>query len=319
MAGETLLGSAQALDASVNTIISEFRLLQDEQTVMQSVSKKIPLKAGSGPTVYIDNYSRVNAYSVPDGADVANAQQLADAQTTGSPGEVAVQVVLAGSTIRRTADRSILANTATIMDRALKLKVEQDGTAQLVNFTPIVGAAGTVISPGHLAAAVARVQIGDSRSNPEPYDDLNTVLHPFHMLVLGGRIVPYTDVPTGTNVYGVNTGAHVGVTVGMGSSTGSLSDDIIRRGPRAIAQLQGVPIWLTANISVDANDDGSGAVFDRSGLNYCEEVGPQMEKDYDPSMRGAVELTEWNSYVWFTYRASNSGCECLFDASTPTS
>ena len=319
MAGETLLGSSQALDQSVNTIIKEFRLLQDEKTVFEQISRNIPLGPGEGPTVYLNNYSRVLALGVSDGQDVVNAQQLADAQTSGSPSEVAAQVVLSGATIRRTADRSIHANTSKILDRAVKLKREQDAAAQLPSFVPIVGSAGTVISPGGVAAAVARVEIGDSRANPEPYDDINIVLHPFHMLVLGGRIVPYTDVPTGTNVYGVNTGAHLGVTVGLGSSAGSLSDQIIRKGPRAIAQLQGHPIWLSANIAIDASDDGSGAVFDRTGLNFCNEVAPTMVEDRDPSMRGAVELTEWTSYTWFLYRSSNSGCELLYDASTPTS
>ena len=319
----TLLGSTQQLDQSVNTIIDkEFRLLQDAKQVMRQVSHDVPLKPGQGPTVYIDNYSRVTAVAVADGADVANAQELADAQTTGSPGHVAVQTLVAGSTIRRSADRSVLANTATIMNRALKLKIEQDGTAQLSSFVPIVGAAGTVISPGIVAAAVARNEIGDSRANPEPYDDLNIVLPPYMMLVLAGRIVPYTDVPTGTNVYGVNTGAHLGVTLGVAGGNaqpGSLTDQIVRKGPRAIAHYQGWPIWLTANIAIDGSDDGSGAVFDRSGVNFCEEVAPKMETDMDPSMLGAIEKTAWSAYTWFLYRSSNSGCEILVDASTPTS
>jgi hypothetical protein len=316
---DTILGATQALDQSVNTIISEFRLLQDEKPVMQRVARRVPLGRNKGPSVYIDNYSRVTAYDVPDAADVANAQALADAQTTGTPSEVAAQVILAGRTVRQTADTSIMANTAKILNRAIQLKMEQDATAQLPSFTGIVGAAGTVISPGHAAAAVSRVQIGNDRTNPEPYDDINMVLHPYHMLVLGGRIVPYTDVPTGTNAYGVNTGAHLGVTVGLGSSSGSLSDEIMRKGPRAIAQLQGVPIWLTANIAVDSSDDGSGAVFDRTGLNFCPEVEPDIVEDRDPSLRGAVELTAWASYDWFLYRSGNSGIEMLFDASTPTS
>ena len=318
----TLLGSAQALDNSVNTIISEHRLLQDEKEVMRKISRTIPLKPGTGPTVYINNYSRLQAYAVADGQDVANAQALADAQTTGTPSQVAVQVVIAGSTIRRGADREIHANTARMMDAALKLKVEQDGTGQLPNFVGIVGAAGTVISPGIVAAAVGRAQLGDSRANPEPYHDLNLALHPYQMLVLGGRIVPYTDVPTGTNVYGVNTGAHLGVTLAGAGGTGgpgSLSDDIVRKGPRAIAQIQGVPIWLTANIAVDSEDDGSGAVFDRTGLNFVDEVPSTMVEDRDPSMLGAVEMTQWASYVWFLYRSSNTGIEILTDASTPTS
>ena len=319
---DTLLGTGQALDNSTNTIISEFRLLQDEKTVMRQVSSTVPLKPGMGPTVYINNYGRVQAVAVADGADVANAQQLSDAQTTGTPGQVAVQVVIAGSAIRRGADRSLLANTAKIMDRALKLKIERDGTGQLSAF-PTMGAAATVISPGLVAAAVAQAEIGNSSTDPEPMDDLNIVLHPWAMLVLGGRIVPYTDTLASTGVfYGVADGAHVGTGVNHGAGSGapgSRSDVIIRKGPRAIAHIQGWPIWLTANIAVDSSNDGSGAVIDRIGLNYCDEVSPTMVHDEDPSKLGAKEFTEWAAYTWFTYRPTVTGNELLTDCSRPTS
>lgn len=318
--GITTVGSTAALDASVATMISEFRLLDDEAPIMVSRATQMTLKPGEGPTKYIDNYGRVVAVGVSDGADIANAQQLSDTQSSYSPSEIAVQVVVSGRSLTRSADRSLQANTGRMIRRAMMLRVDQDGCAQLASWVPIVGAAGTVASPGLLSAAVAKTQIGNDRTNPEPYDDICGVFHPFQMHVIGGRLVPYTDVPVGTSVYGANTGAHGGVTVTSSPGSGSIGDEVIRRGPRAIAQLSGVPIFLDANIAVDASDDASGAVFARIGLNYVQEEPAHLDADTtDASMRGAVELNGWESYVFGLYRSSNSGCEFLADASTPSS
>ena len=316
----TLAGTSQALDTSLPTIYSEFKLLRDETGIMRKVSTPMRLMPHEGATKNVNNYGRVIAAGVADGVDIANAQALADSTTSYTPGEVAAQVILAGSTMRRIQDPSLLERTGRILNNAYDLKEDSDGTAQLTSFVPIVGAAGTVISPGHIAAAMGRLRIGNDRTNPEPAPPPHfAVLHPLHGVVLAGRLVPYTDVPTGTNVYGVNTGAHLGVTVGPGRAAG-LSDEIIRRGPEAAGMVAGATVYYDANIAVDSDDDASGAVFSREGVNYISELEPRMDPDTsDKSMRGAVELNIWGSYIWGLYRSSNYGVEGLFDASLPTS
>lgn len=316
----TLAGSSQALDSSLPTIYSEFKLLRDDTGVMRQVSTKMTLEPHEGATKNVNNYGRVIANNVADGADITNAQALADTTTSYTPGEVAVQVVLAGSTMRRVQDPSLLERTGRMLNNAYDLKEDTDGCAQLTSFTPILGSAGTMISPGHMAAAAGRLRIGNDRTSPEPAPEPHyAVLHPLHAVVLAGRIVPYTDVPTGTNAYGVNTGAHLGVTVGVGG-TGSLGDDIIRRGPKALGTMAGLTIFTDANIAVDASDDASGAAFSKEGVIYVSELEPRMDADdSDKSMRGAVELNVWGSYIWGLYRSANYGVELLFDASLPTS
>lgn len=321
--GITIAGTNQSLDTSVNMVISEFRLIPDADGPMRRVSTDLTLEPGEGPTKYINNYGRVTGYQIADGSDANNPQQLADTQHSYSPTEVVAQVLLSGRTITRVADRQILSNTAKILKNALKLKMDRDGTAILSSFVPIVGAAGTVLSPGLIAAAVAIVEVGNSLADPEPYDDLHIVLHPMHLLELGGRLVPYSNVPTGTNVYGVADGAHAGVTLTNAGGTGpkgSLADQIVRKGPRSMTELQGYPVVIDANIAVDSSNDASGAVFDRSAVNYVTEEPMTIDEDRsDKSMRGAVEFTAWYSGVWGGYRLSNAGCEILADAAMPTS
>ena len=319
--GINLAGSSQALDSSLPTIYSEFLLLRDETGVCRKVSRRYDLQPHDGASKNVLNYGRVVGYNVADGADIAQAQALGDTNTAYTPGEVAVQVILAGSTMRRVQDPDLLRRTGRILNNAYDLKEDSDGCAQFSSFTPIVGAAGTVISPGHCQAAMATVNLGNSRANPEPAPSPHfAVLHPLHTMVLGGRLIPLTDVPTGTTVYGANTGAHGGVTVGVGGIGSSLGEKFMTEGPKAIGRIAGATVFNDANIAVDASDDASGAFFSKEGFIYVSEVEPKLDiDDSDKSMRGAKELNLWGSYVWGLYRSGAYGCEALFDASMPTS
>src|SRR3972149_4554801 len=98
-----LAGASQALDTSLNTIYSEFLLLRDETGVMRSVSTPYKLQPHTGTSKNLLNYGRVIAYNVADGADIAQSQSLSDFNTAYTPSEVAVQVTLAGSALRRVA------------------------------------------------------------------------------------------------------------------------------------------------------------------------------------------------------------------------
>jgi hypothetical protein len=316
----TLAGANQALDASLPTIYREFRLLRDETGVMRSCASTLKLSAHEGSTKYINNYGRVTAYNVSDGADIANAQALADTATGYSPTEVAVQVILGGRTMRRVADPDLLGRTGRILNNAYDLKEDSDGCTQLASFTgTTIGSAGTVISPGHVSGAAARVAIGNSRANPEPpAGDVFCVIHPLSAHVLTGTLIPYASTPGGAAAFGANTGAHAGVTVA--NVTPTMGEEFIRRGYKALGMVGGTIVKTDANISVDASDDMIGAVFAKEGLIYVSEEEPRLDPDSsDKSMRGAVELNVWGSYVWGNYRAAAYGNPMTFDASLPTS
>lgn len=318
---QTLAGSNQALDASLPTIYREFRLLRDETGVMRSCATSMTLGAHEGTTKYINNYGRVVAYNVSDGQDIGQAQTLADTATGYSPSEVAVQVILGGRTMKRVADPDLQRRTGTILNNAYDLKEDTDGCVQLASFTGTTGgAAGTVVSPGHIAGFGARVMIGNSQSNPEPpMGDIFYVCNPLTAHTLAGRLVPYSNVPAGTNVYGVDNGAHAGVTVTAGGAS-AMSADLIRKGYKALGTIGSVIVKTDANLIPNASNDSTGAIFAREGLIFVSEENPRLDPDSsDKSMRGAVELNVWGSYVWGNYRASAYGNPMTFDASMPTS
>src|SRR3990167_6661769 len=312
-----LAGTGQALDSSLNTIYSVFKELRDETGVFRSCATTLTLKPHEGRSKNVNNYNRVVAYDIADGVDIQQAQQLADTTTTYTPGEVAVQVLLPGSTMRRVADPDLLKRTGRMLANAYDLKEDQDGGLQMVNFTPIMGATSSVLGPGEFMGAIQRLTVGNSLSNPEPPPKpWYLVHHPVTLGTLAARIAPFTDVPVGTNIYTPATVA-TGKTVGPARS--ALSDEIIKRGIGALGTFFGVTVKKTANLIHSSDNDVSGGVFSKEGLIYVSELEPRADPDTsDKSLRGAVELNYWGSYVWGTYRPSAFGCEILGDAVLPS-
>lgn len=318
VANVNLVGSGEALDDSLNTIISEFKLLHQETPVVKPTATHYKLLPGKGSSYNVRNYGRVQAFDLSFGVDMAQAQALSDAPSGYTPGEVGVQVILSGQALRQSADRSMMSNTSKMLNNAWQLKEDSDGCAQFASFTGPLGTGGTVASPGHIAAGAASLRVGSDRANPEPAPKpWNAVLHPFTTMVIAGRIIPFATTPGGGTAYGVNTGAHLGVTVsGMMSD---LQQRLLTQGPGALGTLSGVIMREDANIDVDASDDAVGGIYSQEQLVYVEEVAARLDPDTsDKSMRGAVELNLWGSYAWGTYRPQQA-LAATFDASRPTS
>lgn len=328
MAGITLAGSAtsgQALTTSLPTIFSEFLLLRDATGVMRSCATMMELRAHEGTTKNIVNYGRVVAYNLTDGVDINQAQTLSDAKTSFTPAEVGVQVILGGRTMTRIQDPDLLSRTGRILNNSYDLKEDQDGTVQMASFS-VLGGTTTVASPGYIAAVNGRLSMGNSYAaatpNPEPAPDpWYVVLHSLSGVALAGRLAAFNAVPGGTGTtYGAAGGAHVGVNNVIADS-GSRADDIQRQGLKAIGEVSGTIVKLDPNIPLDPTGvAATGAGFSQEGLIYVSELEPRLDPDTsDKSMRGAVELNLWGSYVWGLYRPTNYGVGLQFDASMPTS
>lgn len=309
-----LAGANENLDASLNTIKTAFKLLRDEDGKMRRMATQYTLEPHTGTSKVILNYGRVVAYAQTDGVDTTQAQALSDANSTYTPSDVAAQVVLAGTTMRRVADPDLFRRTGQILEMAFAMKEDQDGTAQFSSFTAAIGAAGSVISVGTHMSAVTRLQYGSNTSDPEPAPEpWFATYHPCTLHAILGRLVPLTDVPTGTSVY---TGAAAGVTVMGGAGNGGLSEEILRKWK--VKELGSVAVVPEANIAVDSSADAVNAMFSKEGLIYIGEVEPHLVNDKDPSGRDSVELTYWGSYGYGVYRPGSYGVAITADATQPT-
>lgn len=315
---DNLLGTGQDLDTSVNTIRTAFKLLRDWPGVCRKCATTIPLPEGQGDTVNIVNYDRFVASEIADATDITSAERLADTNTAYQVGLIGLKVLIPKTTVRRSADRSVLSKVGRMMEAAYRLKEDSDGTAVFSSWTPVVGGAGVVASPGLIAAASVRLDIGNDRTNPEPFGQTKKygILHPLQAHAIVQRIAPMTDVPAGNNAYAPNSG---GVTVGPGARAST--DDILRLGAAKYLRkypLADVDVYLDANIAVDANDDASGAVFDMEGFIFVPEIEPDLRHRQDDESSLVFEISGYGSYAWGLWRLAHSGVEVLADASLPT-
>ena len=311
-----LAGSGQALDSSLATIYSAFMLRRDETGVFRNSATMWKLKPHEGRSKNLIQYGRLIAYDLADGVDMDQSQSLADTVTTHTPGEVGVQVMLPGSTMRRVADPDLLKQAGRMCANAYDLKEDQDGGLQMVNFTPTMGVANSVIGLGEYYGAITRLMLGNNRANPEPAPEPYMIVdHPIKIAVLAGRLVPFTDVPAGTNIYLPATVAQ-GRTIGPG--TNGFTEKILKDHIGAIGHLFGATVKKSANLIPDTSDDVSGGVFSKEGLHYVSELEPRSDPDTsNKSLRGAVELNHWGSYVFGVFNPASYGVEIIGDATMP--
>ncbi len=315
MPGPNQVGSTAQLRNSLNTIISRFDTLRDYSGCMRPLMTELPLKEHTGRSVVRTNYGRVLAQSLTDGMDMQQQQDLSDASTTYTPNEVGVQVILLKTTNRRSADTDLEGRTAQIMENAYSLKEDQDACSIATSFTTQMGSSTTVLGVGHATAAETKLRIGNSLTTPEPVvGDIYFVAHPCSLHAVAMRLVPLTDVPTGTNAYSV-TGN--GVTVGPGKDGEGLSEDIIKMGRQAIKMLGGMKVYQDANVTAGANSGFHSIAFGRDGAVFCPEWEPEMDPEPDKSLRG-FELNMVGSYGTGVYRPAALGLDMFFDATIPT-
>jgi len=316
MSGPILAGTGNQLD-SLATIYSEFKLTYEEKPLMRSLATQRTLKANSGRNYEILDYSNLQAYELTDGVDHTIEQEIFDTPTSFTPNEVGLKLLIAKTTLRRIPDPGFMSKAGRIAANAYNTKVDRDGADEMTSWTPSMGAAGTVASPGLLMSAVARVQTGNKRrtstTNPEPAQGrIVGVWHPYAAHALVGRLMPLTDVPTGTNAY---TGVANGTTVGPGAR--ARTDELLAKGIAAIGEVNGSRHYISNNLLVDANDDVSNAVFDQDRFYFISEIEPDEGKEYDNSHR-VWELMIAGSYTYGIHKPSVGGIEVITDASTPT-
>lgn len=317
MAGITLLGATQSLQNSVNTIVSEFRLKRQDSGITRRLATQYKLEPHTGTTKYIDFYNQVSAFSLTDGLDMQQAQTIADNQVAYVPGEVGVQLVIADTTLRRSADPDLMMRAGRIAANAVDLKEDQDGCAQAANFTAGgsggIPGTGATLSIGSFASARSRLRTGNSTTTampaPPPYYG---VFHPYSLQALWGKMIPLAGGPAATASYTVTTTASG---VAAGGRPGS--DDFIRGGVKAVTNISGIDIFEDANVSVTSTPDAKNFIFSKEGFIYVLELAPYYAAQRDESLR-ATELNIVCSYVFGTYLGANYGVYSLADATTPT-
>lgn len=244
------------------------------------------------------NPRKLYAYSAGSMKQLAEADDLASTKFTPSllgtltPYEYGDQFLITDSRMRSDAPEDIIRDASTELAFAAVAKVESDLVGDMASLTGgTIGTAGTAITWGYLAAAIA-VARAKNKSDAVP---LAAVIHGYQASVLAKSASV--------------AGATVAVAPGV-------QDEITRNGiTRAFTFLK-VPIYQSF-VDPDTSDDFTGGVFPRNAL-MLDWRDPFTVRPQRDESRRALELNFVGTYAHGVYRPT-LGVKMIFDATAPTS
>ena len=312
--------SGRSLVNSLNTTVAAFRDTMEAEPLMPSLSSRMPLNPGEGESKLITTFGKMTAHNITEGVDITKVEDLTDSRSTYSPSLVGVKVVVTELSARRTADRTLPNRLGRLMGQAVARKRDEHAFAQFSSFTTGLGAASAVLAMGHLNSGAARVEVGNSLNDPEPYGgNLVGVFHPCNLTALVGNLIPLST--GGNQPYQPDAGA--GAQANVTGVTAGWQENVVRRGWAGVGKtLMGVSLYKAFNITVDSSNDAIGALYNPQGLIYVPEVEfqplPARERDVGIGGVGVILVIQ-GSYVWGLYRAAATGVSMTFDATLPTS
>ena len=289
--------STAQLGDTIPTIINEAQFTRQFKGVMRGLSWNV--RKGKGSTVNIPYFNTAVSHQLSEGIDMTTAETMQDTSVQVTPYEAGLKIVLT-KTVVEDDNEDLIRAAGRLLGDGYELKVDQDLLARLANGTNTVGAAGSTLTMGYVAAGRALLAgnaVSAGGPAPMPYA---FVTHPFTMLDIVDILTPLVPGSAATTqAYG-----------------GALSGEVIQN--YAVGRLFGMPAIEDGNLSIDSADDVKGGVFatgPNGAILYCPAREPGIESTYDASLRG-WELVYVGRYGVGNYLAG--WCVTAYnDAATP--
>lgn len=262
-----------------------------EQYITQSLVTVFTDMTGLNPRKGYQ-YGQMTANAIAETDDLAGQAFAPALLATLTPSEIGAQFFVTDSRVDSDLPENIVRDGSLELGLAAGDKLETDLVSEFANLTGgTIGAAGTAITWGYLAAAIAQAR-NASKSVGVP---LAGVIHGYQAAVLAktASIAGATSLAQAPNY----------------------TDGVTARGLGPVFQFMGVPIYQVFT-APDANTDFTGAVFPRSAIALDWRRPVRVESERDASRRG----TEFNMsavYAHGVWRAT-LGIQMIFDATAPT-
>src|SRR5574343_45550 len=234
-------------------------------------------------------YNKGTAVVVAETDDLTSKSFTPAALSTLTPGEIGLQFFLTDSRVESD-PFGVQQDTAVELGLAIADRIETDLLGDLASLTGgPVGGAGTVITWGHVFAALSQLKAAKA---PAPYA---MVLHPYQWHVLAKA-----------------------VTVAGGAQTNApaFQDAVMQK--YHVQRVAGdLDIFVTSNLSIDGSNDVTSGMFSRPALALDVRRPLRIEPERDASRRG-WELNASCVYAHGVWRPA-FGVKMIFDAATPSS
>lgn len=277
---------AQSVQEDAHFIVREAALMPSLVTVLTDMSGMNTRKSYK--------YNSGTAVDVTDADDLSSKAFTPSADQTLTPSEIGLQFFISDARAESDVPENIINDAARELGFAATDRLESDLIGEMANLTGgTVGAAGTIITWGHLAAAIAQAR----NANKNAAKPLACVLHGYQWSVLAKAASV-----AGASV--VNAPAFQDqVTRSAGSTV-------------KVADFMGVPIYQVF-AAVDSGGDFTGGVFPRESIALDWRRLIRVRPQRDESRRG-LELNMSAIYAHGVWRPE-LGVKMIFDAATPDS
>ena len=277
------------VSALAQTVQDDAIFVLREMGVMQGLITTFTDMTGLNPRVgHI--YNQGTATTVGEDDDLTSSAFTPSTDQTLTPAEIGLQYFLTDSRVESDIPENIRNDAGLELGLAAADKVETNLISNLGSLTGgSVGAAGTAITWGYLAAAISQARY-INKSNTVP---LAAVIHEYQWAVLA------------------KSASIAGATV---APAPGFQEEITRTG--FVAVFSGVPIYQSFQ-APDSLDDFHGGVFPRSAIAIDWRRRVRVEPERDASRRG-WELNMSAVYAHGVWRPTR-GVEMYFDATAPTS
>jgi hypothetical protein len=284
------LNPSTDISTFINPIFDGALLVAREQNVMVNPAMVRVMNDRTG--LALRNNSQYGGMTVNDIAetdDLVGQAFTPSVLSTLTPSEAGGQYFLTDSRIESD-PFNVKQDAMQDMGEAMSTKMDVDMLGLFSSFTGgTVGAAGTVITWGHVMAAEAQLR---AQKAPYPYF---LVLHPYQWAVLAKAASVASSVAT--------------------NIAPSLAEQV--NGNFWVRTVAGLNIFISANLTIDANSDCHAGMWSRDALAMDIRRAPRIEPDRKPSRRG-WELNLSAVYAKGLWRPT-FGIDMFFDAAVPTS
>jgi hypothetical protein len=286
--------TATTLTAAQTAMVAEARFTFEHVALMTNLVTRKVLPKGA-KSIYIPKFSTVSAADLTDGVDMTASQTLAVSGTTHTTDEAGCKVILTKKLLAQMSE-DMFSVAGKLIGNAMGKKIDTDLLALFDGLSGSLGTSNTNITLGHIAAAHAQL-IGGSEPVPPPF---SLVLHPYQINDL-------------VDLFGTAaSNAMTSYVIPEGIAT-----DVIKTYFRGCDRLYGTPIFADGNLTIDGSGDCKGALFSKLAFIYLVGWEPEVEREYDASLR-AFEIVITADYG-AVEEDDAYGKEMYFDAETPAS
>lgn len=267
-------------------VVREASLMPNLVTVLRDMS-------GMNPRIGY-KYNQGTAKDIGEADDLTSDAFTPSADQTLTPSEIGLQFFVTDARAESDAPENIINDAAMELGLAATDKLETDLLGEMANLTAgTIGAAGTVITWGYMAAAIAQAR----NANKNAAKPLVAVIHGYQWSVLA------------------KSASIAGATVAVAPN---FQDEMTRRAGSGVqvATFMGVPIYQVFG-AADSGGDFTGGVFPREAIALDWRRAIRVEPQRDASRRG-WEFNMSAVYAHGVWRPDR-GIKMIFDAAAPTS